>query len=147
MGKRKRGKQPKRATEPHPTKTPKGEPPPLSADHPRPLWSFTIFDDYAWGDEEIYRANPFYDIANRLKDYEGRLWNEILVGHRRDHPIPCSKLQLAAQRRLRELNLDIDELWSFHFDGLERLWGLVWRPVFRVLWWDPAHKVYPVKKK
>jgi hypothetical protein len=86
-------------------------------------------------------------VVSHLRDYERRTWEEIERDHKRDHPIPvpCDGLSRDALDRLRTLRMDdIDELWRFRFGAKVRVWGIRFDHYFRVLWWDPQHKVYPI---
>ena len=67
---------------------------------------------------------------------------------KRDHPIERNKIITEAQQRLEELQRDdVDELWRLRFTGQQRLWGIRNQRVFRILWWDPEHKICPTTKK
>jgi len=53
-------------------------------------------------------------------------------------------------KRLVELSRDdLERLFSFHLGGKERVWCADYRGegVMFILWWDPDHTVYAVKKK
>lgn len=107
-------------------------------------WCFSTFDNYKWT-EDNYKHDDFYDIAKHFKDYEGMTWASI---KRRDHPISINKIIREAQTRLAEIQEeDIDALWRLGFKGLQRLWGIRDNENFRLLWWDPQHKIYPSTRK
>ncbi len=64
------------------------------------------------------------------------------------HNIALDKLSKSALKRLKELHLDdIDELYSIHITGKERIFCIKMNNVMKVLWWDPLHKVCPSKLK
>jgi len=42
---------------------------------------------------------------------------------------------------------DAEELFEIRLSGKERVWGTMTGAVFNLLWWDPNHEVYEVKKK
>ena len=85
-------------------------------------------------------------ILEKMKLWERMTWHEI--EGRRDHAIKIDSLSNNAKNRLMEINNDdIDEVFSLHIDGIKRLFGIRDRNIFRVLWWDPEHKVCPAPKK
>ena len=55
----------------------------------------------------------------------------------------------SARDRLQKLKLDdIDELMSFRISGKERVWSIrQLNNVMKVLWWDPNHEIYPIRKR
>jgi hypothetical protein len=76
-------------------------------------------------------------------------WAEINHPNTGCHPIPIKELCSEAQKRLSQIELIAteEELFSLRLSGRERLWGIRERHIFKILWWDPKHEVYPVKKK
>jgi hypothetical protein len=65
-----------------------------------------------------------------------------------NHKMDVGLLEKDARDRLVELRLDdLDELWSLRLSAQERVWGVITLNVFSLLWWDPEHTVYEVKKK
>ncbi len=64
------------------------------------------------------------------------------------HAIPIANLSKDAIERLKSINQDdIDEVFSFHFGGKERIIGLRDRGIVKLLWWDSEHQVCPSQKK
>jgi hypothetical protein len=59
--------------------------------------------------------------------------------------IPFESIIHDAQKEMSRRGLDefSDNLWELHVDGPTRVWGLRSGTVFRVLWWDPDHKICP----
>lgn len=142
---RQRQRQAQNVVEPAAKKTvPQVEIPANANDGPV-IWDFTRFDDYDWRTSKAAEHASFVDVANRLRDYARRTWNEILRDVKRDHACEIGSLSAAAQKRLIELDLEhIGELLRFRFSGTQRLWGIRDRSFFIVVWWDPDHQVYPV---
>ncbi len=132
----------KRGHEPSPEKHPKAVEVP---DRQRTVqWCFRLFDKGACWHEDTYQEETFRDVADLLREYSHRTWGEIEQNRHRDHAIEIHHLIPEAQRRLQELRLDdCGPLWRFRFDGLRRIWGIRDRHIFRILWWDPQHKVCP----
>jgi len=113
----------------------------------RLLWSFSKFDTYDWTTKGS-KTCSFCHVGDHMRDYESRGWTAIYANPKRDHPIALGDLCKDAQERVRELSLDdYEELFSFHFAGRERLWGIEIHHVFHVLWWDPDHQICPSEKK
>lgn len=111
------------------------------------LWSFVLFDDCPNWREEGGKSSGFIWVAEHLKSSEGRTWGEIIANNHRDHPVPLDDLCREAQNRLWELKLDdTDPLWRLRFAGAARIWGRKDGPIFRVIWWDPCHRVCPSQK-
>ncbi len=135
-------KKPKKEKSVSTAKKPAGVP--ITSDKDYVQWCFSIFDRYCWHDND-HKGDSFNNIANHLKGYQGLTWAGI---KRKDHPVPKNKLITEARDRLSYLNQDdIDELWRLELTGLQRLWGIRNQSIFRALWWDPQHKIYPTKKK
>lgn len=130
-----------------PKKQPK-LPPDADSNGRRVEWSFDIFDHgMDWRDNDDPQIT-FCEIGQHLKSYSSMTWNEIMQSGNRDHSMAQDALCKPARDRLREMRLDdFEEFWRFRFGGKERLWGVKMGHVFRVIWWDPHHQVYPVEKK
>lgn len=71
-------------------------------------------------------------------------WDDIFVKARKHHhSVEVGKLSKKARDRLIEIRKDdLDELYSLRLGGTERIWGILDRGVFILLWWDPNHQVY-----
>ncbi|MDE7311566.1 MAG: hypothetical protein K2N87_08140 [Eubacterium sp.] len=117
-----------------------------------PVWGFKMHDAShpRWSIENY----SFYEaIMNKLISFEGLTWSEIQAasGGRRigtnHHFEPIEILSKEAQKRILELKLDIDEVFSFRLSSTERLYGIVEDGVFYILWYDPIHEITPVSKK
>jgi hypothetical protein len=135
-------KKPKKRVRVSTHKTPRAEF--VSFDQVNIEWCFSIFDRHQWHDDN-YNGDSFLDIAKHMKDYQGLTWANI---KRKDHPIERNRIITKAQQRLKHLRQeDIDELWRLEFTGCQRLWGIRDTKIFKVLWWDPQHKICPAKKK
>jgi len=136
-------KQPKRKFEPNPQQLPKTAVKQGTGDltvH----WSFAIFDSGKLWWDETHEHDPFVDIAQHMRSFEGKNWSDIERQRKHDHPVQLSRLVREAQNRLEELKLDdIESLWRFRFTGERRIWGIRDGRLFKVLWWDPEHKVCP----
>ena len=119
-----------------------------SDDSGQVFWSFSLVDCYGpWGFHDICR-NELHDLVmNGFKHKEGVNWAE-LKSNGGCHNVAKYKLVKQAQQRLTEIKLDdLDELFSMRFTGKKRIWGIRDGNIFKILWWDPEHKVCPSPKK
>ncbi len=101
--------------------------------------------NWAWtnlGDPIQYKR-----VIERLQEFEKKNWNEIIRSG--SHPISVGDIVKSARDRLQKLKLDdIDELMSFRISGKERVWSIrQLNNVMKVLWWDPNHEIYPIRKR
>ena len=144
MGRRRGGKKPKRKFEPPSIKKARHTEPALSTEQETPIWSFAIYDSGLTFDG-VPANETFRHIAGHLRTYEGLTWAQIT---QRDHKVSKDQFVRQAYDRLLEIQQDdVDELWRLQFGARLRLWGIRDRRVFRVLWWDPGHRVCPSPKK
>lgn len=109
-------------------------------------WSWGI--DRDWGQDTWNNA-----LHPKLVEFAKLTWSEIerqMYGnegkrHRSHHSMVTEYLCDEARDRLLELKQDYpDTLFRFRLGNLPRLWGIRVVNKFKVLWYDPTHKVYPV---
>lgn len=95
----------------------------------------------------VIDAETATKIRRFLVNFESMTWADIRRSGN-NHSMPVERLPSPSRRRLEERGLDdIDVLYSLRLTGKERLWGIRDRHIFRILWWDPDHLVYPVDKR
>lgn len=119
---------------------------PEYANQQTPVWSIIIFDhESEWGKDRCQEEDSLWvHIFPGLLNYEKRTWGEILGNRKRDHSCSIDSISKKARDRLKELKLDdIDSLFRFRLSGKQRVWGIREGRVFKLLWWDPDHEVYP----
>ncbi len=119
-------------------------------------WSTNYADlsDREWGWGRIDLPYFFREIVPKLTRFGEFTWKE-LIGNNLVHFHSFDGIDKEAQKRLKELvdNGVIPEDWygedltSIHFTGRKRIWGIKDGKRFHLLWWDPDHSVYPVRKK
>ena len=118
-----------------------------------PIWSFRNLDNgyKKWGFIHVENLNDV--VISKLKNYEGMTWAEIMnaSGGRshgnNSHFENVSALIPEAQQRWNELKLDeYDNIFSLRLTGEKRLYGILENGVFRIVWFDPKHEIYSVKK-
>jgi hypothetical protein len=62
------------------------------------------------------------------------------------HLVDAKQLNSSAKERLIKINQeDTKELFSLRLNGEKRIWGIKERQILQILWWDPSHKVYPLR--
>ncbi len=124
-------------------KTPRVAP---SPDNPRlrtPVWRVCDLDlegDWGWGaaSEDALRR-----IVGELKSLESMRWVDI-ESRKHTHTMPVTSICAGARARLRKIkNDDVDSIFQLQIGKQGRLFGIRQEHVFRILWWDPEHTVYP----
>lgn len=114
--------------------------------HLSPSWKFSSVDKngpYKWPQDDPGLVS---EIIKKLSNFDSMKWLEI--SGEDHHSIPRSSLSKEAQQRLEQLELDdIDEIFSFHFNGRKRIFGILDLSAVKLLWWDEDHKVCPSKLK
>lgn len=115
----------------------------------RLVWRVSIIDkDGKWGWGRI-DSNILWDkIHSKLKSFESMTLNEITKKND-SHNIEVNQIVKDAQKRLEEIGqADVDALFSLRLSGKERIWGIVDRNIFKILWWDPNHEIcLSIKKR
>lgn len=114
-----------------------------------PVWRFYRNDRYhdTWSIRNCCNFNE--DVMDKLHDFEGQTWNDIINtnGVDTNHYVETHKLIKKAQERLQDLNIFEDQLFSLRLNGKTRLYGVLENGVFNILWFDSEHEIYPSKKK
>ena len=109
-------------------------------------WSFSIIEmDGPFGWSKCSLLDLKKVLKPRLSNFETMTWGEI--EGQKHHSIPTNDLSKEAQDRLSEKNYDTDDVFSLALRGKERVIGIRDRDVFKLLWWDPKHKVCLSRKK
>lgn len=118
-----------------------------------PVWSFKWLDNNytKWGFVHVSELNS--SVINKLKDYEGMTWDEIIKatgGRKRgnnNHYEKVSDLISEAVERWKTLKLEeYDQVFSLSLSGTERLYGILSDGIFRIVWYDKNHEIYPMKR-
>ena len=108
-----------------------------------PSWQISRVDeDGKWGWNSIGVDEFKSEILAKIKNFETITWAEILGD--KNHEVSISEISKDAKKRLAQLKLeDIESLVSLRLTGRKRIWGIRDVSVFKILWWDPEHEVYP----
>jgi hypothetical protein len=108
-----------------------------------PVWLLRRMDfdgPWCWKKMDV---ETLHRVHERLSAFERMTFKEI--EGRKNHRIPVERLGSTAQQRLVELGIDeYDEVLSLRVTKAERVWGLKAPNGIFLLWWDPAHSVYPM---
>jgi hypothetical protein len=140
---RKHDKKPKIAFNPSSEKIPRQKEDANNFLTMRPSWQISRIDEEGrWGWNNI-RAEDFKnEFIPKIRNFESNTWAQILGD--KSHEVLISEIDKAAQKRLTDLKLlDIETLVSLRLAGKKRVWGIRNAAVFKILWWDPEHEVYP----
>jgi len=115
----------------------------------KPVWRFELFDNEGkWGIKENYNHRVFQEVLSKVKNFETMKWSEIQSKKKNNHDVSVSKLCREATSRLKTLKLnDIDSLFSLRLSGTQRVYGILEKNSFKIIWLDTKHEVYPVEKK
>ena len=119
----------------------------------------------AWRFERVDRSKPFafdphrsdFDailVIDKILSYSSLTWEEIKQqthddGKSKNHTLDYHGLSKAAKERIQKLELSVedqDSIFSFAFTNKIRIVGIKDGADFFVLWYDPKHEVYPVRK-
>lgn len=109
-------------------------------------WRFSIADvGGIWSWSGIADEKLRY-VVRKLALYESKTWAQMDRQHHKR--IEVAEVCSEAQKRLRTIKQDdVDFLYEIRLSGPERVWGILHGSVFYLLWWDPAHTVYPSKRR
>jgi hypothetical protein len=140
-------KRPKQNKQPVVSKKPEKDPSLVDNIAANPVWQIGLIDLQGPCGWMKIRHKEFFDtILPKIQNFESMTWQEILG--RKSHEIRVDQISKSAQKRLTELQLDdIEILVSLRLTGKQRIWGIKIQKIFKILWWDPEHEIYPSKLK
>ena len=116
---------------------------------------------FSWGFQNLDHGGPWSwfalegqaqrDVIGKLAEMEKRTWGEAAgsgsAGACKSVDIPSIPTR-EAHDRLLELDLDeYDHIWEIRLTGRQRIWGIRVQNVFRIVWWDPEHEVWPSSRR
>ena len=109
-----------------------------------PSWCISLCDTLQGGAWSFYKDrlvdDLWTDILPKLRGFEQQTWSDILIdAKKQNHSIPCEELNKAAQKRLEELLIDTDIIYSLRLSGNVRIYGVLIEAVFYILWYDDNH--------
>ena len=111
-----------------------------------PVWRFSTADlngPFLWPktkDEELA-------IVEKLHQFDSMAWKSI--EGKTHHFLSLTSMSKEAIKRLEDLKKDddIENLFSFHLSGRQRIIAIRHGKVAKLLWYDPQHGVAPSKLK
>ncbi|KAB1504359.1 hypothetical protein F7230_04585 [Corynebacterium sp. 320] len=108
-------------------------------------------DDLTDGLSWELSSNEAMELLKFLDELRGKTWNqcenESSNGRRRNHDHAINELPSEFQKRLNKLDENEERIFRFRLSGKCRLWGFRSGALFRILWYDREHSVYPVSKR
>ncbi|MHB1313947.1 MAG: hypothetical protein ACYCX2_00505 [Christensenellales bacterium] len=78
-------------------------------------------------------------VLLRLQSFERQTWGEIVGPKKDNHFVKVCNLNKCAKDRLKELNINEDELLSLRIEGKIRIYGLRPKATLFILWYDDNH--------
>jgi hypothetical protein len=131
-------KKPQVAVEPKPAKRPiRAVPDPDEVVKHEPLsWGYRFLDlGGEWGWRKL-SPDHAEKLRRELVDVEGRKLIDLMRG-RKIKEIPVADMKVKAQERLKQTGFEeADTLYEIRLPDKWRVWGLMERAVFCLLWWD-----------
>lgn len=135
-------------------RVPKNVSSPYSCDSEKFRWSAKDIDiDYRGDWDWDLKPSELRDFLRAIEEYSTLTWTELISqGNNKHHSQLTETLSKDARSRLWHLFSDADseypeEIFRFRIAGTVRLWGFRENGLFKILWFDRDHKVYPVKKR
>ncbi|EIC65354.1 hypothetical protein [Mycobacteroides abscessus] len=129
--------------------------PPEPIDDKPFMWSVDDIDhDYKGEWDWDLAPKETADLLHLLASTSGMTWRQIKAlktnSRYKSHPLhhgqPVDSICKEAQDRLSVLRLDLEDVFRLRHGNLTRVWGHLQGSVFRIVWYDRAHKVCPSEK-
>jgi hypothetical protein len=123
------------------SKTPKNKENPESVNTSKPSWAFYRCDkEGRWAFTQDRLQIIFWNkILPRLKDLEQQRWCDFSGPKKESHFVATSTLNDCAQKRLEELGIVEDEIFSLRLENRMRIYGLRPKSTLIILWYDENH--------
>jgi hypothetical protein len=107
-----------------------------------PVWRFSTTDlngPFPWPKTKSEELS----IVEKLHQFDSMTWKSI--EGKAHHFLSQSSISKEAIKRLEDIHRDdeIDNLFSFHLSGKERIIAVRHGNVAKLLWYDPQHSVAP----
>ena len=105
-----------------------------------------LVDPYGWHDLD---SEGVRRVKERLASLEGSTWKDIFVsGAQYNHQIEVADLKCPTARKWMGDHLpDQPYLWTIRVTAKERIWGILAEGAYQIVFWDPDHLIWEVKKK
>lgn len=104
-----------------------------------PSWAFRQGDAERWTIKKC-SSNDFETIIDQLSNFESMTWKEILSNKKMNHPIDVNSLNPIAIKRLTELRIEVESIYSIRIEAKKRIYGFIQGDgTFQIVWYDPDH--------
>lgn len=106
-----------------------------------PSWRFRSIDQSRWSlSPDTAGELRWTELLPRLTGFESQTWSHLLVrDSKSNHLIQAERLNRVAERRLSELPVELEAIYSLRINGTHRLYGYIDDAVFHILWFDTDH--------
>lgn len=109
-----------------------------------PSWGFSTIDNNLhcpWNVSNKHIGGLFWsEILPALKNFESMTYSEIFIkGKKFHHSISPDSLNDVAIKRLEELQIEANSIYSLRLTATHRLYGYISGTIFRILWYDDNH--------
>ena len=142
--------QKKRAYNPKFDRTPRKLTDPISLDDTNFKWrvhnSYIDYDHQQFGWRKVKIIHFLRKIVQLLQSYEGLKWHEV-KRKPHCHPWGLDEIPKECYSRLKERQIDIEQLFQIGLGNKPRIIGYKTRSIFYLMWYDPDHKFCPTKAK
>ena len=104
-----------------------------------PSWAFRQGDAKLWS---LLNCTPieFSTIIKHLISFESMIWKEILGDRKSNHPIDVKQLNNIAKKRLEELRIEMESIYSLRITATKRIYGFIQGDgTFQIVWYDSNH--------
>ena len=124
---------------------------PESTNSLSPGWSFSLLredEDWSFNGEDFLT-----EVLPTMKHFESMTWQDIIQasGGRRggtnSHPISFADLTPEAQKKLRDRQLEYDEVFSLRLSGRKRIIGIREERILKIIWYCEDHQACPSMKR
>ncbi|QQX83757.1 hypothetical protein JJQ59_15250 [Cupriavidus necator] len=108
---------------------------------------------WSWGQDRQWSAQDWENIIlPALEALQALTWGEIVAQrtggnnrHKKHHDMDVGVIDDEALERWIARGLEeYDTAFRFRLGNMPRLWGFRTAAKFNIVWWDPAHRIYPV---
>lgn len=109
-----------------------------------------IEDDCEWSLASISNEDH-KQLLSKIKEIERLTVSEILSPSFSGFKVYSNFQECPNPKSLRRFEQicrgDFDDFCRFRLSGTQRLYGFLSNNEFHIVWWDPAHEVWPSQKK
>lgn len=128
----------------------------LNTDSMSVIWTFDEIDrngKFAFDLNIIEKDKNLITVLEKQISYNLLTWHKIKQqthdnGKSKHHFLPYEGLSADAIKSIKNYdnNMDFDNIFSFALNNKLRIIGKRDGQIFHVIWYDPKHQFYPIKK-